>query len=615
MSNVLAILPPPAPMTTTDQTVAAESVLDDGKFGHFNLVDIRISRTNRKRFSETKLNELANSIKAKGVAQPILIRPVTPTAEEPQSFEIVAGERRFRASIIAGRISIPAMCRDLSDLDALELQILENLQRDDPHALEEAEGYERLMLTHGYNADQLAEKLSKSRSYIYGRLKLCALSLDVREQFLEDKFSPAIALLVARLPLAKLQTKAMNEILRPNGWPNDEPMSYRKAKEWLQQNYMLDLRKAIFMVDDAKLVKAAGNCNKCPKRAGNQPEVFEGVPTNLCTDPDCFKEKTAAHHDKLFTLASAQGIPVREGAEASEIWSAIYRAGSEYVSEDTPLYTFVRVAPHTGMAGTVGSCLKAAQRPPVVAYTRGHDGVMESLYARTSTQAVLEQAGICETEEARAAGATGMKDLQQETPDAAEVETELTVEGRTKDLTDKRVSLYKAMRAAAKGGLNLTMMREATKLLLRSTPLPDDLIGDLYPFKDRSDAGVCAYIDHAEFEQVELLMLDLIVGEYLSAPMWEMKGSDDSFGKAAIHVMARSQGIAPEDESPELAAAPNTAPELPGANELDAVQRGTIRLKPKAAEAPADTGLPIVKIKKQRLLMQPGVWTEGKHNV
>ncbi|KAK0349144.1 hypothetical protein LTR94_034331, partial [Friedmanniomyces endolithicus] len=133
---------------------------------------MRASPDNRKRFNEQALQELAASIKTMGVAQAILIRPVTPTAESPEPFEIVAGERRFRASKIAGKATIPALCRQLSDLDAAKIRILENLQREDPHPMEEAEGYQLLMLQHGFTADQLVDEVKKSRSYIYGRLKL-----------------------------------------------------------------------------------------------------------------------------------------------------------------------------------------------------------------------------------------------------------------------------------------------------------------------------------------------------------------------------------------------------------------------------------------------------------
>jgi ParB/RepB/Spo0J family partition protein len=618
MTTALTTLPAPnVPDITDKRIVVDEIVFEDGsRFGNYNLVHIRISRTNRKRFNQAKLSELAASILSKGLAQPILIRPVTPTADEPQAFEIVAGERRFRACITAGLSVIPAFCRNLSDQEALELQILENLQRDNPHPLEEAEGYERLMMKHGYTADQLVDKLNKSRSYVYGRLKLCALNLEVRELFLdnEERLQASTALLIARIPMAKLQTKALNEILHPNGRIDDEPMSYRKAKEWLQQNYMLDLRKAIFMTDDAKLVKVAGNCSKCPKRAGNQPEVFEGVDASVCTDPECFKEKTAAHHDRLHADALKQKIPVHEGQEAYDTWSEIYRTGSDLVCDETPLYTFERVAPHTGLSGTVATRLKRDQLPPVAAYTRSEKGIMQPLYGRAAAQSALEQAGACETAEAREARTQSeQKHLVKKSPkkkakEAAEHAAEASKQERAKEITTKRVALYRKVRASTQTGFSLEMIREVAKLLVREKPLPDDLLDDLYPFDDRNDDGICAFIDQAEFAQIELLMLDLMMGEHLSVESWEVDRAGDSYGVDALNAMAKLERIDPTQDHRQAAQSPAEPAPAPSADAdppAAKVARPKLQLKAKTADvAPppatdAEAG-PVIKVKKHR---------------
>lgn len=139
------------------------------------------SKTNpRKTFPAESLAELAESIKKLGVLQPILLRPAPGAPLDPEPFyEIVAGERRFRASKLAGMTTIPATVRDISDMEMLELQIIENLQREDLHPLEEAESYEALLEQHkedpDYTVDHVAATLGKSRAYIYARMKLCAL--------------------------------------------------------------------------------------------------------------------------------------------------------------------------------------------------------------------------------------------------------------------------------------------------------------------------------------------------------------------------------------------------------------------------------------------------------
>ncbi|HEY9147036.1 MAG TPA: ParB/RepB/Spo0J family partition protein, partial [Thiobacillus sp.] len=379
----------------------AEQILtDDGVYGKYELAKIRKSPDNRKRFNEQSLQELAASIKSMGVAQPILIRPITPTAEAPEEFEIVAGERRYRASVIAGMGTIPAMCRTLSDLDAAKIRILENLQREDPHPMEEAEGYQQLMLQHGFSADQLAEEVKKSRAYIYGRLKLCALTTDVREQFLNDQIPASTALLIARIPVPKLQLQALKEIATPQ---YGEPLSYRRAAEHVQNRYMLNLADAVFPINDAKLLASAGACSKCPKRTGNDPELYPDVKSaDVCTDPDCFDEKRAAHNAALIVAANKKGIPVVEGDEARGLMNDRWSTSSELVTTDVGLFQFQRNAPHTKNGGSPGTLLAADALPPVATYAQANDGRVIAFYKRTDMQAALERAGVCETVDAHA---------------------------------------------------------------------------------------------------------------------------------------------------------------------------------------------------------------------
>jgi len=338
-----------APAPAEQRIVVDELVTGQGVYGLYELGRMRRSPDNRKRFNEAALQELAASIKAMGVAQPILIRPVTPTPEAPEEYEIVAGERRYRASIIAGLATIPALCRNLSDLDAAKIRILENLQREDPHPIEEAEGYQLLMRQHGYDADQLAEEVSKSRSYIYGRLKLCALTDMVRDKFFEGKISPSIALLIARIPVKALQEKCLLEIME--AW--NGVMSFRAAAKHIESNYMLDLKKAVFKIEDATLLLEAGACSVCPKRAGNQPEVFTDVGADVCTDPTCFKAKGENHRERVKLLAHEAGTPVISGDAAKRVmarsWVSELKGG--YVAVDERMFIGGKFQTYRELAG------------------------------------------------------------------------------------------------------------------------------------------------------------------------------------------------------------------------------------------------------------------------
>ncbi len=147
---------------------------------------VRAGRLNpRKDFREEDLAELAESIRQKGLVQPIVVRP------DPASggYEIVAGERRWRAAQRAQLHQVPAIIRDLSDQDALEIAIIENVQRADLNAVEEAGGYRELMERFGYTQDQLAEVIGKSRSHLANTLRLLKLPVGVLDLLRQGSLS------------------------------------------------------------------------------------------------------------------------------------------------------------------------------------------------------------------------------------------------------------------------------------------------------------------------------------------------------------------------------------------------------------------------------------------
>lgn len=126
----------------------------------------------RRSFGETELDELAASIRERGIIQPLLLRP---HPGRPEEFQIVAGERRWRAAQRANLHELPAVVRELDDAQVLELAIIENVQRADLNAVEEAAGYRQLMDRFGHTQEQLAEALGKSRSHIANLLRLLSL--------------------------------------------------------------------------------------------------------------------------------------------------------------------------------------------------------------------------------------------------------------------------------------------------------------------------------------------------------------------------------------------------------------------------------------------------------
>ena len=130
----------------------------------------------RQNFKEEKLEELANSIRKNGVIQPIVVRP---NKSDKNKFEIVAGERRWLAAQRAGLHEIPVTILDLSDVESLEVAIVENIQRDDLNPIEEARGYKRLNEEFKYDHESISKLMSRSRSHISNTLRLLALPSDV----------------------------------------------------------------------------------------------------------------------------------------------------------------------------------------------------------------------------------------------------------------------------------------------------------------------------------------------------------------------------------------------------------------------------------------------------
>ena len=140
----------------------------------------------RRVFAPEEIQALAQSIRAKGVLQPILVRPLK---AEPGNYELVAGERRWRAAQQAQLHEIPALVRDLADRDTLEVALVENLQRQDLNALEEARGYERMMAEFGRTQDDVAEIVGKSRPHVANTLRLLGLPAGVQGMVEDGRLS------------------------------------------------------------------------------------------------------------------------------------------------------------------------------------------------------------------------------------------------------------------------------------------------------------------------------------------------------------------------------------------------------------------------------------------
>ncbi|MDR1159894.1 MAG: ParB/RepB/Spo0J family partition protein [Syntrophomonadaceae bacterium] len=160
----------------------------------------------RKQFSAEELEELAVSIRQYGVLQPILLNRCE------DGYEIIAGERRWRAARLAGLTVVPAVTMQLDPAHMAEVALIENLQRTDLSAIEEAEAYSQLITTHGYTQDQLAENIGKSRAHITNTLRLLKLPEEIRHMLAEKVITPGHARALLALPDAARQIALARDI-------------------------------------------------------------------------------------------------------------------------------------------------------------------------------------------------------------------------------------------------------------------------------------------------------------------------------------------------------------------------------------------------------------------
>ncbi len=158
----------------------------------------------RKDFKDEELHQLADSIAKHGLIQPLLVRPM-----QDGSYQIVAGERRWRASRLAGLEKVPVVIREMDDLETMELALIENLQREDLNPIEESLGYKTLMETYGFTQEQVAARVGKSRSAVANALRLSGLNAEETEAVKKGEISSGHARALLSIPYEDIRKQAL----------------------------------------------------------------------------------------------------------------------------------------------------------------------------------------------------------------------------------------------------------------------------------------------------------------------------------------------------------------------------------------------------------------------
>jgi len=221
----------------------------------------------RKNFLPAALEDLAASIREYGVIQPLLVR------QTDHGLELVAGERRLRASKLAGLTEVPVIVKRMEDKETAEIAMIENLQREDLHFLEEAEGFAKLMATFAFTQEELAKRMSKSQSTIANKLRLLKLTDQIREQIFTAGLTERHARALLKLSQEEMQVKALAEII-------DKQMNVRETEQFIEK--MLELgaskgkskKRVVGIVRDVRIyLNTINQLTKQMKKSGLEVKV------------------------------------------------------------------------------------------------------------------------------------------------------------------------------------------------------------------------------------------------------------------------------------------------------------------------------------------------------
>lgn len=274
----------------------------EGDLQHIAVNDISLSPLNyRTSYSQTALEELATEMQQHGVISPITVRPLN-----TGTYELVAGERRLRAARIAGLVIIPATIRELTDEQVTEIQLAENIQRENPHPMQEAVGIGRLQQS-GHRIEEISHRIGKSKSYVYSRLLLLSLIADFQEMLAADRLTLSDALKIAQLT-PESQT-AFYAGQQAEDW-KDKPDYRLHNVDYALRHFSNDLQKAPFDTKDKSLLPNVGACTKCPSNTATLKSLFPDMANEaICKNLSCYQQKCTAHFSLHLAAALLEHQP------------------------------------------------------------------------------------------------------------------------------------------------------------------------------------------------------------------------------------------------------------------------------------------------------------------
>lgn len=302
--------------------------------------DLQTSPTNpRRRINDETIQYLSESIRTQGILEPLIVRQID------KKYEIVCGERRYRAAKIAETIEIPCLVRQLTDEQVLDIQIHENLHREDIHPMDEAYGYQFLKEKLNCDVKELALRVGKPEGYILNRLKLNLLIKEAQKDVDEQHLPLSYALEMAKYS-AEIQKFIYGEVYRKEGkYQRDryiqvplkgETVPWKSFLDWINTNIHRLLSKAPFDPKATNLRPDGLACINCPERTGAVVSLFEPSQVgkkDACLNPACFVQKAQTHVEvRRSELADLRKV---EPSEVPLVRSWCYTDGKDYLGTES----------------------------------------------------------------------------------------------------------------------------------------------------------------------------------------------------------------------------------------------------------------------------------------
>lgn len=387
---------------------------------------------------------------------PLLVRP-----SNDNGFEIVTGHRRARAARAVGITEVPCVVDvELGDVDAIELQLIENAQRADVHPLDEGEAYRRLRDEHHQSIAHIARRVGKSETAVSRRLSLTRLVERGRTALIEDAITLDVAFELSRLPRDPMQEKALEEILRPRTQYEQE-LSAKKIIERIREKYFLRLASARWDLNDEQLVPSAGACTTCSKRSGSQPALFADLVTeDTCTDSECHAQKSSAAKELRIATWKSLGaalLPAEKAKGLFNTWGDVpsLMYGCEHIDLDAVCHEdpdrgewWSLIAPHPEGA--------PALDPLAVVIAIDPRGNARELAKASAAQAALRIAGY-------SWAAKAAQELEAENSTGKRKSSEKQGEGKAKASKSPQAQKWEDERATARRIENFILERVAEK--------------------------------------------------------------------------------------------------------------------------------------------------------